>query len=93
MDYIPAKHLLHRNKSTEWFGTDHTMNLYRGCCHGCLYCDSRSECDRDDDFDRVKVKEKALELLRDELRRKTHPAFIAMGSMSDPIIPWKGSWS
>lgn len=38
MDYIAAKHLLHRSKSTEWFGTDHTMNLYRGCCHGCLYC-------------------------------------------------------
>lgn len=86
-DYIPAKHILTRNKSTDWFGTDHTMNLYRGCPHGCIYCDSRSECYRDDDFDRVKVKEKALELLRDELRRKTRPAFIAMGSMSDPYNP------
>lgn len=87
MEYIPAKHILTRNKSTDWFGTDHTMNLYRGCPHGCIYCDSRSECYRDDDFDRVKVKEKALELLRDELRRKTRPAFIAMGSMSDPYNP------
>ena len=86
-EYIPAKHILTRNKSTDWFGTDHTMNLYRGCPHGCIYCDSRSECYRDDDFDRVKVKEKALELLRDELRRKTRPAFIAMGSMSDPYNP------
>lgn len=86
-DYIPARHILTRNKSTEWFGTDHTMNLYRGCPHGCIYCDSRSECYGDDDFDRVKVKEGALELLRDELRRKTRPAFIAMGSMSDPYNP------
>ena len=41
MEYIPAKYILIRTKSTAWFGTDHTMNLYRGCCHGCLYCDSR----------------------------------------------------
>lgn len=87
MEYIPAKRILTRNKSTDWFGTDHTMNLYRGCPHGCIYCDSRSKCYRDDDFDRVKGKENALELLRNELRRKVKPAFIAMGSMSDPYNP------
>lgn len=87
MEQIPARHILNRNKSTEWFGTDYTMNLYRGCPHGCIYCDSRSECYGDDDFDRVKVKEKALEILRDELRRKVKPAFIAMGSMTDPYNP------
>ncbi len=87
METIPAKRILTRSKSTDWFGTDHTMNLYRGCCHGCIYCDSRSECYRDDSFDTVKVKEKALELLRDELRRKVRPAFIAMGSMTDPYNP------
>jgi len=87
MDTVPAKHILTRNKSTAWFGTDHTMNLYRGCCHGCIYCDSRSECYGDDDFDRVKVKENALTLLRDELRRKVRPAFVTMGSMSDPYNP------
>ena len=37
MEYLPAKHLLHRSRDTRWFGTDHTMNIYRGCCHGCLY--------------------------------------------------------
>lgn len=84
MEYIPAKHILIRNKSTEWFGTDHTVNLYRGCDHGCIYCDSRSECYRNDDFDHIKAKENALELLRDELRRKVRPAFVGMGSMSDP---------
>lgn len=89
MEQIPAKHILTRNKSTAWFGTDHTMNLYRGCCHGCIYCDSRSECYGDDTFDVVKEKENALERLRDELRRKTRPAFIAMGSMSDPYNPFE----
>ena len=52
MEYIPAKYILIRTKSTAWFGTDHTMNLYRGCCHGCLYCDSRSDCYHIPDFDR-----------------------------------------
>ena len=89
MDYIPAKHLLHRSKSTEWFGTDHTMNLYRGCCHGCLYCDSRSACYQNPDFDRVKAKMDALRLLRDDLARKAKPAFITMGSMSDPYNPFE----
>ena len=87
MDYIPAKSLLHRNKSTEWFGTDHTMNIYRGCCYGCLYCDSRSSCYQNPDFDRVRAKEDALRLLRDDLARKAKPAFITMGSMSDPYNP------
>jgi len=89
MDYIPAKHLLHRSKSTSWFGTDHTMNLYRGCCHGCLYCDSRSACYQNPDFDRVKAKADALRLLRDDLARKAKPAFITMGSMSDPYNPFE----
>ena len=89
MEYISVKHLLHRNKSTEWFGTDHTMNLYRGCCHGCLYCDSRSSCYQNPDFDRVKAKEDALRILRDDLARKVKPAFITMGSMSDPYNPFE----
>ena len=84
MDYIPAKHILVRTRSTAWFGTDHTMNLYRGCCHGCLYCDSRSDCYHIQDFDRVTAKADALRLLRDELARKVRPAFIGMGAMSDP---------
>ncbi|NBI68037.1 radical SAM protein [Pseudoflavonifractor sp. 60] len=89
MDYIPAKHLLHRNKSTEWFGTDHTMNIYRGCCHGCLYCDSRSSCYQNPNFDQVKAKADALRILRDDLARKAKPAFITMGSMSDPYNPFE----
>lgn len=89
MEYISAKHLLHRNKSTEWFGTDHTMNMYRGCCHGCLYCDSRSACYQNPDFDTVKAKTDALRILRDDLARKVRPAFIGMGAMSDPYNPFE----
>lgn len=89
MEYIPAKHLLQRNRSTEWFGTDHTMNLYRGCCHGCIYCDSRSACYQDPEFDRVKAKADALRILRDDLARKARPALIGMGSMSDPYNPFE----
>ena len=89
MKYISAKHLLHRSRSTEWFGTDHTMNIYRGCCHGCLYCDSRSDCYQPGEFDTVLAKEDALRILRDDLARKVRPAFIAMGSMSDPYNPFE----
>ena len=103
MEYIPAKYILIRTKSTAWFGTDHTMNLYRGCCHGCLYCDSRSDCYHIPDFDRVTAKADALPLLRDELARKVRPAFISMGSherslqpplrrnCSSPATPWSSS--
>lgn len=89
MDYVPAKHLLHRSKSTEWFGTDHTMNIYRGCCHGCLYCDSRSDCYQTGEFDKVRAKADALRILRDDLARKVRPAFICTGAMSDPYNPFE----
>ena len=89
MEYIPAKHLLHRSRSAEWFGTDHTVNIYRGCCHGCLYCDSRSDCYRIGDFDTVRAKADALRILRDDLARKVRPAFIGMGAMSDPYNPFE----
>lgn len=89
MEYLPARQILVKNKSTQWFGTDHTMNLYRGCCHSCIYCDSRSECYHNEDFGTIRAKADALELLRDELRRKTQPVFAGMGSMSDPYNPFE----
>ncbi|MCQ4950828.1 radical SAM protein, partial [Bittarella massiliensis] len=46
METVPAKHLLQKTRSPAWFGTEYNLNLYRGCCHGCIYCDSRSECYR-----------------------------------------------
>jgi len=89
LNYIPAKHILHRSKNTQWFGTDHTMNLYRGCCHGCIYCDSRSDCYGIQSFDSVCAKQDALRILRDDLQRKVRPAFICTGSMSDPYNPYE----
>ncbi|MBC5737679.1 radical SAM protein [Lawsonibacter faecis] len=89
MEYIPAKHLVLRNQSTAWFGTDHTMNIYKGCCHGCIYCDSRSECYGVEEFDRVRAKENALAIIRDDLQRKVKPGIIGTGSMSDPYNPFE----
>ena len=64
------------------------MNLYRGCTHGCIYCDSRSECYRmPHDFEDVEVKRNAPGLLRLALRKKRRPCMIATGSMSDPYHP------
>ena len=89
VDYIPAKHIVIRSKDTSWFGTDHTMNIYRGCCHGCIYCDSRSECYRNDDFDTVKAKADALTIIRDDLQRKIRPGIVGTGAMSDPYNPFE----
>ena len=64
------------------------MNLYRGCLHGCIYCDSKSECYcMDHDFEDVEVKANALELLENNLKRKRSKCMLATGSMSDPYIP------
>lgn len=64
------------------------MNLYRGCLHGCIYCDSRSECYcMDHDFEDVEVKANAIALLEDKLKRKRTKCMLATGSMSDPYIP------
>lgn len=64
------------------------MNLYRGCTHGCIYCDSRSNCYRmNHDFEDIEVKENALVLLEHTLRRKRKKCMIGTGSMSDPYMP------
>ena len=70
LELVPAKSILARNKDPRWFGIDYQMNLYRGCCHGCIYCDSRSECYGIEEFDRVRGKKNALALLEEELRHK-----------------------
>ncbi len=64
------------------------MNLYRGCSHGCIYCDSRSKCyHMDHAFEDIEVKENAIELLEDALRRKRSKCILGTGSMTDPYIP------
>ena len=63
------------------------MNLFRGCTHGCIYCDSRSKCyQMNHSFEDIEVKENSIELLEDRLKRKRKKCMIGMGSMTDPYI-------
>ena len=63
------------------------MNIYRGCTHGCIYCDSRSDCyGFDHRFEDIAVKQNAPELLEDALRRKRKPCMIGTGAMCDPYM-------
>ncbi|MCI8327918.1 MAG: radical SAM protein [Lachnospiraceae bacterium] len=64
------------------------MNLYRGCSHGCIYCDSRSKCyQMNHDFEDIEVKENAVELLEKILKHKRKKCMIETGAMTDPYIP------
>ena len=72
------------DKKHLWFGFDYNMNLYQGCHHGCIYCDSRSECYHIENFDQVKVKKDVISLLSKELCAKRRKGIIAIGAMSDP---------
>lgn len=89
IEYIPAKTIVAKTKSPEWFGMDYNMNIYKGCCHGCIYCDSRSECYHVENFDKVRAKENALRIIRDDLRRKVKKGVIGTGAMSDPYNPFE----
>ena len=86
---IEAKTLLsHVKQPDPWFGLKYNMNLYRGCQHRCIYCDSRSECYQVENFDgEVLVKANAIELLQKELARKRKKGTIGTGSMNDPYMP------
>lgn len=88
MEFVKAKTILTKVKNGDmWYGIDYNMNLYRGCSHGCIYCDSRSNCYHIDDFDNVKVKENALSILENEFARKKQKGVIGIGAMSDTYNP------
>lgn len=79
MHYVTARGILSAGNG---------MNLYRGCQHGCIYCDARSRCyQMDHVFEDIEVKENALVLLEEALKRKRRPCMIGTGAMSDPYIP------
>jgi DNA repair photolyase len=85
MEFIPAKTIISGySEGNLWFGDNYNMNIYKGCCHGCIYCDSRSECYRIDDFDQVRAKDNALALIARELRSKRRKGVVGTGAMSDP---------
>lgn len=63
------------------------INLYRGCTHGCIYCDSRSLCYHNPiPFEDIEVKQNAPELLEERLRRKREKCMIGTGAMCDPYM-------
>ena len=79
MHYVKAKGLLSNNNG---------MNIYRGCEHGCIYCDSRSICyNMNHAFEDIEVKINAPELLEQALKHKRKRCMIGTGSMSDPYMP------
>lgn len=88
---VPAKTILQKVSydPSKWFGVDFNMNLYRGCSHGCIYCDSRSDCYGIENFDSVCLKKDAVELLSRELRGKKKKGVVAVGAMSDTYNPFE----
>lgn len=88
MELIPAKQILsQRTYNENWFGTNYNMNIYKGCSHGCIYCDSRSECYGIGSFDKVRGKDKAIDIINTELKAKRKKGVIGTGAMSDPYNP------
>lgn len=84
---IQAKTIVSAYYEDGWFGANYTMNLYRGCSHGCIYCDSRSACYHIDDFDTVRVKADAVRIVARDLKAKRKKGIVITGSMSDPYNP------
>ena len=85
---IRTKTILNHVKQPEpYFGLKYNMNLYRGCQHQCIYCDSRSECYQIEDFSEIHVKVNAIDLLADVLPRKRVRGTIGFGSMNDTYMP------
>lgn len=79
MHYVKAKGIL---------SVQNGINLYRGCQHGCIYCDARSLCYRmDHAFEDIEIKENAPQLLETALRSRRRPCMIGTGAMTDPYIP------
>lgn len=79
MHFVQAKSLL---------SSKNGMNLYRGCTHGCIYCDSRSNIyNMNHDFEDIEVKQNSLELLKKALKSKKEKCMIGTGSMTDPYVP------
>ncbi len=79
MHYVTAKSILSAN---------HGMNLYRGCAHGCIYCDARSTCyHMEHEFEDIEIKENAIPLLEQVLKKKRKRCMIGTGAMSDPYVP------
>lgn len=78
---------MHYKKYKSILSPTNGMNIYRGCSHGCIYCDSRSKCyQMNHDFEDIEIKENAPLMLEHELKQKRKKCMIGTGAMSDPYI-------
>ena len=78
---------MHEVLAKSILSAENGMNLYRGCTHGCIYCDARSTCyQMDHAFEDIEVKKNAPELLEHVLKHKRKKCMIATGAMSDPYL-------
>ncbi|WP_459481363.1 SPL family radical SAM protein [Clostridium saccharoperbutylacetonicum] len=78
---------MHEVISKGILSSNNGMNIYRGCTHGCIYCDARSHCyGMDHIFEDIEIKSNVLQLLEDTLRKKRKRCMIGTGAMSDPYI-------
>ncbi len=85
MEYVKTRTIMTKSdQGKKWFGIDYHMNLYKGCSFGCIYCDSRSDCYHINNFDEVKSKVDALEILENELSSKGLRGVVSFGTLSDP---------
>lgn len=90
MELIRAKTIVSGyTEGNAWFGSNYNINIYKGCCHGCIYCDSRSECYRVENFDTVRAKENALAVIERDLKSKRRTGVVGTGAMSDPYNPFE----
>lgn len=91
MQVIKAKSILQKvgGHSNQWFGIDYNINLYKGCSHGCIYCDSRSSCYQIDHFDEVRIKDNEIAILNKELQSKKKKGVVGIGAMSDTYNPFE----
>lgn len=79
---------MHEVQAKSILSAKNGVNIYRGCQHGCIYCDSRSACyNMTHDFEDIEVKANALTLLKDAITKKRKKCVIGTGSMSDPYMP------
>jgi len=90
MEYINSNKLIQSVSGEHaWFGSNYNMNIYRGCNHGCIYCDSRSSCYQIHEFDKVKAKKDAPLKIEKELSTKRKKGVISLGGMNDPYNPFE----
>lgn len=79
---------MHETRVKAILSSGNGMNIYRGCTHGCIYCDARSTCYQIlHEFEDIEVKSNCVELLEQALRSKRKKCMIGTGGMSDPYLP------